>query len=403
MNIKIIRNSEEYRKATDYLDDLLSSGDQDNDDLIDIMTLLISNYEKEHFDIGLPDPVSAIEHRMDQQGLSRKDLIQYMGSQSRVSEVMNGKASLSLSMIKNLHEGLGISYEVLMQDQKLEPDLRKVNYEDYPITAMFKKGFFPKAIKSASDAKAKAEELIRDMFEAVNLTPFVMSGAGTAAPHLRSAAHTTNKRMDSLALQAWQAKVLHKTLDKKLPKCQLDSIDLPFLRETLKLSRLENGPLLAKEELANNGIHLVFQEHLPKTYLDGAAMWGVDSNPVIGMTIRYDRLDNFWFVLMHELAHVSRHLKDSKEAYFDDIDGVKDSRDDKEDEADQMALDALVKKSEWEKYCALLTTPDSVLNLARTLKVSPAVIAGRYRKEVGDYRIYNRLIGSKEVRKMVFP
>ncbi|GAC24253.1 hypothetical protein GMES_1957 [Paraglaciecola mesophila KMM 241] len=398
MNIKIIRNSEEYRKATDYLDELLASGDQDNDDLIDVMTLLISNYEEELFDIGLPDPVSAIEHRMEQQGITRKDLIQYLGSQSRVSEVINGKAPLSLSMIKNLHEGLGISYEVLMQDQKLEPDQRKVNYEDYPITAMFKKGFFPKAIKSASDAKSKAEELIRDMFEVVKLTPFAMAGVG--APHLRSAVHTTNKRMDDLALQAWQAKVLHQTLNHKLPKCQLDSIDLPFLRETLKLSRLENGPLLAKEELANNGIHLVFQEHLPKTYLDGAAMWGLDGNPVIGMTIRYDRLDNFWFVLMHELAHVSRHLKDSKEAYFDDIDGDKDN---KEDEADEMALDALVEKSEWEKYCALLTTPESVVNLAKKLMVNPAVIAGRYRKEVSDYRIYNRLIGSKEVRKMVFP
>ncbi|MFB2730081.1 transcriptional regulator [Shewanella mangrovisoli] len=396
MNIKIIRNSKEYKKATDYLDELLASDDQYNDDLIDVMILLISNYEEEHFNIGLPDPVSAIEHRMEQQGLTRKDLIQYLGSQSRVSEVMNRKAPLSLSMIRNLYEGLGISYEVLMQDQKLEPDQRKVDYEDYPITAMFKKGFFPKSIKSASDAKSKAEELIREMFEVVRLTPFAMTGA----PHLRSAVNTTNKRMDNLALQAWQAKVLHQTLDHKLPKFQLDSIDLSFLRETLKLSRLENGPLLAKEELANNGIHLVFQEHLPKTYLDGAAMWGVDGNPVIGMTIRYDRLDNFWFVLMHELAHVSLHLKDSKETYFDDIDGDKDN---KEDEADDMALDALVEKSEWEKYCALLTTPESVVNLAKKLMVSPAIIAGRYRKEVGDYRIYNRLIGSKEVRKMVFP
>ncbi|EHR41104.1 helix-turn-helix domain-containing protein [Alishewanella jeotgali] len=396
MNIKIIRNSEEYKKATAYLDELLSSGDDSNDDLIDVMALLISNYEKVHFDIGLPDPVSAIEHRMEQQRLTRKDLIQYLGSQSRVSEVMNGKSPLSLSMIKKLHEGLGISYEVLMQDQTRELDERNVNYEDYPIAAMFKKGFFPKVIKSVTEAKERAEELIRDMFEAVKITPFSLAGA----PHLRSAVHTTNKRMDGLALQAWQAKVLHQTLDKKLPKCDLDSIDLPFLREILKLSRLEKGPLLAKEELANNGIHLVFQEHLPRTYLDGAAMWGVDGNPVIGMTIRYDRLDNFWFVLMHELAHVSLHLKNSKEVYFDDLDGEKNSD---EDEADDLALKALAEKSEWDKYFALLTTPESVVNLAKKLMVSPAVIAGRFRKESGDYRIYNRLIGSNEVRKMVFP
>lgn len=398
MNIKIIKNREEYKKAIGYLDELIESDDDANDDLIDVMTLLISNYEKENFDIGLPDPVAAVEFRMEQQGLTRKDLIPLLGSQSRVSEVLNRKKSLSLSMIKNLHESLGISYDVLMQEQKRRPDERKVNYEDYPISAMFKKDFFPKAIKSVTEAKSKAQELIRDMFEPVNLTPFTMGGSA----HLRSAVHTTNKRMDNLALQAWQAKVLHRTLDAELPKCNLGSVDLSFLKETLKLSRLENGPLLAKEELANNGIHLVFQEHLPKTYLDGAAMWGVDGNPVIGMTIRYDRLDNFWFVLMHELAHVSLHLKDSKEAYFDDIEGEKDSNDSKEDEADQMALDALVQQSEWEKYCLMLTTPESVVNLSKKLMVNPAVIAGRYRKEVGDYRIFNRLIGSKEVREMVF-
>ena len=395
MNIKIIKSNEDYREALAYLDELIESDDIENDDLIDVMSFLISDYEKDNFDIGLPDPVSAIEYRMDQMRLTRKDLIPFLGSQSRVSEVLNGKTSLSLSMIRNLHDGLGIPYDVLMQDQKHFPDERKVNYQDYPITDMFKRGFFPKAIKSVADAKLKAEELVRDLFEPVKLKPFDTCSSA----HLRSAVHTTKKRMDDLALQAWQAKVLQSTLGKEIPRCNIETIDLSFLQETLKLSRLENGPLLAQKELANHGIHLVFEEHLPKTYLDGAAMWGVDGNPVIGMTIRYDRVDNFWFVLMHELAHVSRHLKNSKDVYFDDIDGDKN---DKEDEADQMALDALVGKNEWEHYQSLLTTPDSVIKLSKKLMVSPAVIAGRYRKDTGDYRIFNRLIGSKEVRKMVF-
>lgn len=398
MNIKIITNSKEYEEAKAYLDSLIDDENQDQSDLIAVLALLIENYENEHFDIGLPDPVSAIEFRMEQQGLSRKDLVKYLGSQSRVSEILTRTKPLSLSMIRNLHEGLQIPYQVLMQKQKHHLDQRNVAYTDFPITAMFKQGFFDIAVKSAADAKARAEELIKDLFQPVNITPF----EDLAPSHLRSScAHLTNKRMDYLALQAWQVKVLHQTKDVSLPKCRLDDINLDFLSEILKLSRFRKGPLLAKEELAQNGIHLVFQEHLPKTYLDGAAMWGVGAeNPVIGMTIRYDRLDNFWFVLMHELAHIALHLKDTNAMYFDDIEGGE--RNDHEDEADEMALNALTSESQWEDYVALLTTPDSVIGLAKRLSVHPSIIAGRYRKHTGDYRIFNRLIGNKEVRKMVF-
>jgi HTH-type transcriptional regulator/antitoxin HigA len=104
---------------------------------------------------------------------------------------------------------------------------------------------------------------------------------------------------------------------------------------------------------------------------------------------------------MHELAHVSKHLSHAdKKPYFDDVEGG--DKDDREQEADNMALDALASKAEWANYMAMLMSPDSVLALAKKLSVHPAIIAGRYRKEAGDYRIFNRLIGNKEVREMIF-
>jgi HTH-type transcriptional regulator / antitoxin HigA len=62
----------------------------------------------------------------------------------------------------------------------------------------------------------------------------------------------------------------------------------------------------ATEFLAKHGVHLVCLEHLPRTYLDGAALQLPDSTPVVGLRLRYDRLDNFWFCLPHELAHIGR-------------------------------------------------------------------------------------------------
>ena len=86
------------------------------------------------------------------------------------------------------------------------------------------------------------------------------------------------------------------------------------------LSWSQDGPRLAQEFLANHGIHLVYLEHLPRTHLDGAALQLADGTPVIGLTLRYDRLDNFWFCLLHELAHIGRHMSGtSNEAFVDDL------------------------------------------------------------------------------------
>ena len=98
------------------------------------------------------------------------------------------------------------------------------------------------------------------------------------------------------------------------------TVTLEFLRQIARLSWSEEGPRLAKEFLAKQGIPLVVVPHLPKTYLDGAALRLGDGRPVIGLTLRYDRIDNFWFCLLHELAHVGRHMDDGEgDAFVDDL------------------------------------------------------------------------------------
>ena len=90
-----------------------------------------------------------------------------------------------------------------------------------------------------------------------------------------------------------------------LPEFVVDDRWLPTL---VALTRRADGPKRARDLLASKGIVLVTEEHLSGTYLDGAAMLTDDGRPVIGVTLRYDRLDNFWFVLLHELGHVFLHL-----------------------------------------------------------------------------------------------
>jgi HTH-type transcriptional regulator/antitoxin HigA len=127
-----------------------------------------------------------------------------------------------------------------------------------------------------------------------------------------------------------------------------------------------------------------------------------DGKPVIGLTLRHDRIDNFWFVLMHELAHVGKHLANASESFFDDLDAS--SQDDlREKEAERLACEALIPQDEWRASPARsLRAPEAAQHLANKLRVHPAIIAGRMRYEANNFKILNTMVGFGEVRRL-FP
>lgn len=117
MNIAPIRTEKDYQKALERLEAIFDAkrGTKEGDEL-EILSILIDNYENEHFPIEMPDPISAIRFRMEQMGLKQKDLVEMIGFKSRVSEIMNKKRKLTLEMIRNLNDKLRIPTEVLIQD-----------------------------------------------------------------------------------------------------------------------------------------------------------------------------------------------------------------------------------------------------------------------------------------------
>jgi HTH-type transcriptional regulator/antitoxin HigA len=119
MQPKVIKTEAEYEAALARVADLMDAqpGSPDEQDL-ELFALLVEQYEQAHFPIAPPDPVEAILFRMEQEGLTRKDLTVYIGSPSKVSEVLNRKRPLSLSMIRALHKGLGIPADILVQEPR---------------------------------------------------------------------------------------------------------------------------------------------------------------------------------------------------------------------------------------------------------------------------------------------
>jgi HTH-type transcriptional regulator/antitoxin HigA len=117
MKIKPIRNEADYKNALERLELIFDAkrGTEEGDEL-EILSIVIDNYEKEHFPIDMPDPISAIHFRMEQMGLKQKDLVEMIGFKSRVSEIMNRKRKLTLDMIRKLSANLHIPTEVLIQE-----------------------------------------------------------------------------------------------------------------------------------------------------------------------------------------------------------------------------------------------------------------------------------------------
>ena len=126
MKPRVIKTDEDYETALARVEQIFSArpGTPKGDEL-ELLLLLIENYEDQAFPMELPDPVAAIRFRMEQQDLVPKDLIPFIGSKSKVSEVLAGKRSLSLSMIRKLTVGLGIPAVVLLQEPNERPRPQK--------------------------------------------------------------------------------------------------------------------------------------------------------------------------------------------------------------------------------------------------------------------------------------
>ena len=117
MNIKPLKTNDDYEQAVARLDELMDAtpGTEAGDEL-DVLATLIEAYEAKHFPIESADPVEAVLFRMEQLNLDRSDLQEYLGGKPKVSEVLNRKRELSLTMIRKLHAGLKIPYENLIKD-----------------------------------------------------------------------------------------------------------------------------------------------------------------------------------------------------------------------------------------------------------------------------------------------
>lgn len=388
MTIKPIRNSAEHLAAKKKLKSWIAANkDGAKSDDIAVLVAVIEQFERQNFPIDAPTPVAAIKHRMDQRGMSPRDLEPFLGSRSRVSEVLAGKRSLSLDLIRALHEGLGIPYEALIEKPSVKSEQLEVSRP--VLKKLASMGFELKPDGIAS--------FLQNAFGAQHSPALLARKTRTQ----RASAKT-----DDVALLLWQAAALI--------KAARTNISTPFnrrrltdgvLRQIAQLSATTAGPKAVRDFLSQYGIIFIVNPMLPGTFLDGAAMLLDDRTPVVVVTLRHDRVDNFWFTLLHELAHVSRHyeaLQHDRFAFFDDLD--LDSNDGREKEADELAQEALIPSSllrsvNWTAY----SSNEDIARLANAAGVHSSIVAGKWQRQYADYRKFSRLIERNTLRSQLAP
>lgn len=379
--IRPIRSDADLSAAVARAGDLLGAepGTAEADEL-EILGRLIEDFETSRFLIRKPSPVEAIRFRMEQQQLQPRDLIPMIGSRSRVSQVLSGVRPLSIDMIRALHLHFAIPADVLIGAPHQAENAK------------------PAAELSKPAAKALLDLKILRAGE--SLAAFVARafGSGPAAAMFRKTrTERTNAKTDVVALQAWcAAAMLESTRWTTEVAFERRALGSSALRELARLSRKPDGPRRARDWLRRRGVLLVTLPHLPGTYLDGAAMMRSDGTPVVALTLRHDRIDNFWFTLLHECVHVALHLEPD-EMIIDDLDigsGV-----DVEREADEVARQAMISDATWITFGrgAYCSGPD-VLAFAEVEGVHPAIVAGRWQMENRDFRRFAKLLGHGEVR-----
>lgn len=326
-------------------------------------------------------------------GMSQTDLAERLGMKPQQVQRYEASnyAGASLERLIDISKALNVHVTGLFEREDASKGavfswggVDDIVWKQFPAREMARRGWFD------MPRKADVYERARDYF-------MQMAGPQFASAYHRKKMHSSSVP-NEYALLAWQARILERarrlveTYDP--PEFVLDD---RWIADLVALTSRSNGPKRAQALLLSKGIVLTTEKHLSGTYLDGGAMFDRDGRPVIGLTLRYDRLDNFWFVLLHELGHVFLHLSEGMRYDFFDEEGTTEN-DKVEREADQFALDNLIPEGKWDECLSRFALSEEAVQIdAKNLGIDASIIAGRIRKERGDYTILTSLVGQGQV------
>jgi len=328
-----------------------------------------------HVSVEAFPPAEYIREAMEARDWTQNDLAEVMGrNRHTVLRLLNGKTAITPETAHALAQAFGTSAEVWMNlqtsyelalaakdDREIERRARL--YSRFPIREMQKRTWI-----TESKDTANIEESLCRLLEIKNIEQ---------TPQIAVAARKgTEYGEDSRAHVAWYFKV--RSLSRKLDAATYREERLDELFRNLRqLTAYPDDLRRVPRVLADAGVKLVLVKHLSKTRLDGVATW-VDGMPVIGLSMRYDRIDNFWFNLLHELVHIK--YRDQSPIDFGVISADNDLLAAIEQRANEEAAEALISNKHLRSFIARhkdLFSHEKVIRFAHARGVHPGIVVGQ--------------------------
>lgn len=358
-------------------------------------------------------PGQLIESILNERGWSKRILAIVIGvDETGLNKIIAGKRPLNAALALTIGELLGVEPERLLELQKsydlaqarivAVPDpgrqKRATLYGDLPISDMIKRGWLN--AESVRDVQAVENSLI-DFFEADSLDDIEILPHAAKKTEVFGGVNPSQLawlyRVRQIASDFYVGRYSKKALQLAIPK--LNAL-LTAPEETRKVPRI----------LAECGIRYVVVETIPGAKIDGVCFWLNNEAPVVGMSLRYDRMDNFWFVLRHELEHVlQEHGREKSNAMLDaELEGEKAGTGaniaEEERVANEASLNFCVPQEKLEGFIARKSpffAERDILGFARSIKVHPCLIAGQIQHRTKRYdRFRNHLV---KIRSKVAP
>lgn len=392
-DIKPIKSRDDYESAIDALAELINSADSSSPESevkINLLSQLIEDFENLSTPRYKLDPIESIKFRIEQLGLEEKDLAPYLGGRSRVSEVLSGKRTLTIQMIRNLEDGLDIPSNILIGGTSTKKDNR---WMPKTLELMAKRGYFGEDNRDKSHKYIVTNNLLQKIFgEKAQLSPAL----------LRQSSYNNIESIDKRHLEAWTRKILIEAekvkADVDVPDFNESALTQDTASDIFKLSRTKDGPTKVIESFRDLGIVIIIEPSLPGTKLDGATIFE-NKNPVIGLTLRYNRSDSFWFTLAHEIAHVLLHKNSDFDKVYDFLESKRSEIGDIEDEADRLGGELLIPKEIWNKSpLRFASTPTLLRRFAEQVGVADSVVAGRIQFDTRNWAVHSDITSGDDIR-----
>jgi HTH-type transcriptional regulator / antitoxin HigA len=332
-------------------------------------------------------PGEELRKRLEGRGWTQTDLSQIIDRPIQtINQIIQGKKAVTPDMAAELAAAFGTTADLWMQLESqfrlslvqvdTVPIEKRVKFYDLaPVKEMVKRGWI-----RAAESVEEQEHILCQFFEISSLdeTPHIVSAMRRSLPSTAVSPSQT----------AWCFRARH--MARTMPIGPFDERCMRSLKRDLRIlaaypAESSNVPKVMQE----NGIRFVVVEHLPGSRVDGAAFWLDDQSPAIAVSLRLDRIDNFWFTLMHECAHIEHHDIVSIDAEMGQEERSQPlMKEDIEKRADEDAAAVLVPPDELDSFIRRLGpiyAEPNIIQFAHRIKMHPGIIVGQlqHREEIG--------------------